>query len=274
MSDLVDRLGIDADRVVIVSAEVLGRSHSANVGVYEALRSGPATSADVAVPCPWARHAVMSCDGEDVGVQLTVNADNDIMRWGPLTAAPSLLDGDGGFPRTVADLWDHADLEELRRECRAQVERAMLWGLDPTHLSTHLFALQQRPEFFDVLVDVAVHHRLPVRLQAADAEAAAGFPFRSLAAEAGIVAPDHVVPIRNADRDTINRTVDALQPGVTDLVFHPAVDTAELRALDPKADECISHHQLLREPSPVLDLLADAGIERTSYRALTDLMRN
>ena len=37
-------------------------------------------------------------------------------RWGPITQAPSLLSGDGGFPRSIDDLWEHADPEEVRRE--------------------------------------------------------------------------------------------------------------------------------------------------------------
>ena len=54
--------------------------------------------------------------GEDVGVRLTLNSEHELYRWGPITQAPSLLDGDGGFPRTLTDVWDHADLDEVRRE--------------------------------------------------------------------------------------------------------------------------------------------------------------
>ena len=82
------------------------------------------------MPCPWAREAAARFRGEDVGVALTLNAEFDVYRWGPMTHAPSLLDGDGGFPRTLDDAWDHADLDEVRRECRAQIERAVLWGFD------------------------------------------------------------------------------------------------------------------------------------------------
>ena len=105
-----------------------------------------------------------------------------------------------GRPRTVADLWDHADLDEVRRECRAQIERARLWGLDATHLTTHLGTLQQRPEFFDVLLDLAVEADLPVRLEGAEAEDAAGFPFRRLAAEEGVHCPDRFRLVRGGAR--------------------------------------------------------------------------
>ena len=124
---------------------------------------------------------------------LTLNAEHDLYRWGPITQAPSLLDGDGGFPRTAADLWDHADLDEVRRECRAQLERAIYWGFDVSHLDAHLDAVQLKPEFFDVFLDFADEFRLPLRLPDAAAQRLAGFPFRELAAERGVVSPDRVI---------------------------------------------------------------------------------
>ena len=194
MPSLAQRLGYPEDaRLLILSCDDLGFCHSANVGVFQALRDGLGTSAGLMVPCPWARGAAAAYRGEDVGVHLTVNAEFDLYRWGPITHAPSLLDGDGGFPRTVADVWDHADLDEVRRECRAQVERAILWGFDVSHLDAHMGTMQIKSEFFDVYLDLAVEFKLPLRLSGPGTEALIGFPFRDLAAEAGVVFPDDFV---------------------------------------------------------------------------------
>ncbi len=38
------------------------------------------------VPCPWAREASSRYRGEDIGVHLTVNAEYELYRWGPITA--------------------------------------------------------------------------------------------------------------------------------------------------------------------------------------------
>ena len=165
VTSLAERLGHPPDaRLLIVNCDDLGSSHAANVGVYEALREGVATSATLMVPCPWAREAASRYRGEDVGVHLTLNAEYDLYRWGPITQAPSLLDGDGGFPRTIGDVWDHADIDEVRRECRAQIERAIYWGFDVSHIDSHMGTLQLRPEFFDVYLELAVDFGLPLRL--------------------------------------------------------------------------------------------------------------
>jgi predicted glycoside hydrolase/deacetylase ChbG (UPF0249 family) len=168
-------------------------------------------------------------------VHLTLNAEHDLYRWGPITHAPSLLDGEGGFPRTTSDLWEHADLEEVRRECRAQVERAIVWGFDVSHLASHLSALVRRPEFFDVYLDLAVEFGLPVRLPGAEEERTLGFPLRRLAAEEGIVFPDHFAAARAfGSRDRVAKVVESLQPGVTEIHVQPATDTPEVRAMSPE----------------------------------------
>jgi hypothetical protein len=270
MTELSERLGHGADaRLVIINADGLGLSHAANAGTFEALRDGLATSASIMIPAPWAREAAYQYRGEDIGVHLTLNAEYDRYRWGPITHAPSLLDGDGGFPRTVDDLWDHADLDESRRELRAQIERAILWGFDVTHLDSHLGALQLRPEFFDIYLDLAVEFALPVRLSDASTERAIGFPFRNLAASEGVLFPDHFVPVASiGSRQAIEQALADLQPGVTELHIHPALDTPEQRAFDTAWSHRVDDHHLVCFDTNLPDLLARAGVERVGYRAL------
>jgi predicted glycoside hydrolase/deacetylase ChbG (UPF0249 family) len=271
---LVSRLGFgDDQRVVIVSADAFGRSHAANAAILDVMANGVASSACIAMPCPWSRHAMKHYNGEDVGVQITLNAEHDLLRWGPLTASPSLLDGDGGFPRTLLEFWDHADTDEVRRESRAQIERAALWGLDVSHLTTHMHALAQRPEFFDVLLELAVEYRLPVRLRDPADEQTAGFPFRSLAAEEGVEAPDRIKEVDALSAGTIDDLVDSLDVGVTELIFRPALDTPELRAVDDNPSNCIAHHEALGMGGTLDTALRSASIERIGYRSLRALMR-
>lgn len=272
---LAERLGYERDaRILILSSDLLGFAHAANDGVYESLRQGLATTASLMVPSPWARHAAAEYRGEDVGVHLTLNAEFETYRWGPITHAPSLLDGDGGFPRTVVDVWDHADLDEVRRECRAQIERAVLWGFDISHLTTHLCALQMRPEFFDVYLDLAIEFDLPIRLEGPEAEAAAGFPFRALAADEGIVSPDHFRYIRGLGRHALEAAVFDLRPGVTEILLEPAIDTPELRAIDPNWSVRVEELDLLTRDSGFRALVERSGAKLIGYRELRDLQRS
>lgn len=273
MESLAEALGHSADaKLLILSADQLGSTHAATAGGFAALREGFATTSTVMMPGPWSRYAADRHDGVDIGIHLTLNSELDCYRWGPLTAAPSLLDGDGGFPRTVADLWDHADLDEVRRECRAQIERARLWGFDITHLATHLGTLQQRPEFFDVLVDVAYDAELPVRLESGDAEERAGFPFRRLAAEEGILMPDHFRLVRGGAREHLARTLADLRPGVTVVAFEPTIAAEEIRAIDPNATDRIDDLALLTDRDLPARIEA-AGASLIGFREIRELQR-
>jgi predicted glycoside hydrolase/deacetylase ChbG (UPF0249 family) len=270
------RLGYSAgDRLLIANCDDLGSSYAANVGVYEAIRGGAATSATLMVPCPWARGAAAEYRGEDVGVHLTLNAQWDLYRWGPITHAPSLLDGDGGFPRTVSDVWEHADVEEVWRECRAQVERAIFWGFDVSHLDSHMETLQLRAEFFDVYLDLAVEFALPLRLSDESATRVIGFPFRELAAERGVVFPDHLArPPRAGNAPAIDALIASLEPGVTEAYFHPAVDTAELRAMSPDWQERVDDHAYLVAEDGLRAACDRHGVGLIGYRELRELMRS
>jgi predicted glycoside hydrolase/deacetylase ChbG (UPF0249 family) len=277
MSELAERLGHRDDaRLVIVSCDDLGACHAANVGVYHALREGVATCSSIMVPAPWARDAAARYRGEDIGVHLTLVAEHELYRWGPITHAPSLLSGEGGFPRRIDDLWEHADVDEVRRECRAQIERAVVWGFDVSHLSSHLSALTLRPELFDVLIDLALEFRLPVRLPSSVSEQEAGFPFRTLAAEEGVVFPDHFVAARRwGSRDRVEATVDSLEPGVTEIHLQPAVDTPEVRALAPDHwPAWVDDLALVSRDGPLAVALRDAGAVPIGFRALRALMRD
>jgi chitin disaccharide deacetylase len=272
---LAEKLGYPADaRLLIVNCDDLGKCHAANVGVYAALRDGVATSASLMVPAPWAREAAARYRGEDVGVHLTLNAEHDLFRWGPITHSPSLLDGDGGFPRTLDDVWEHADVEEARRECRAQLERAIYWGFDVSHVDSHLSALELRPEFFDVYLELAVEFGLPVRLGDASTERSVGFPFRRLAAEEGVVSPDHFVRVRGmGSRRAIERALVDLPAGVTEVYLHPAIDSAELRSLAPEWSAYVDDFDFATAPGALGSLVQRAGATLIGYRELRDLQR-
>jgi len=289
VTKLAERLGYGPDdRLLVVSCAELGVFYAGNVAIYEALRNGTATTATLMVPAPWARGAAAQYRGEDVGVGLTLNAEHDLYRWGPITQAPSLLDGDGGFPRTAADLWDHADLDEVRRECRAQLERAIYWGFDVSHLDTHLDAVQLKPEFFDVFLDLAEEFSLPLRLPDAGAQRLAGFPFRELAGERGVVSPDRVIITGGPagvvcstdpgaspadDQAQLTKLLAGLEPGVTEVCFRPALDTLELRAAAPDWRERLADRRLLVGEAAVAQAVDAAEVQLLGYRSLRELMR-
>lgn len=272
---LLERLGLPSDaRALIISCDDLGLSQASNTGVLAAMRDGVATCASLMVPAPWARHAsLLVAPSDDIGVHLTLNAEHESYRWGPITHAPSLLSGDGGFPSSLADLWDHADPDEVRRELRAQITRAMAWGVDVTHLAPHLSTITLRPEFFDIYLEMAVEFTLPIRLPSTIDAAHAGFPFRDLASDEGVIFPDHFDhDWRPGSRQRVTEAIAALEPGVTEIHIQPANDTPEIRAMSASAPGWIDDLAFATSEELRRTLTA-AGVVMLGFRELRSVMR-
>lgn len=273
---LAERLGHSPEeRLVILSCDDLGSCHGANVGVYQAIRDGAATCTSLMVPAPWASHAAIQANvDDDIGVHLTLNAENETYRWGPITHAPSLQSGEGGFPRTLEDLWEHADHAEVLRELRAQIDRAIAWDIDVTHLAPHLTAITLRPEFFDVYLELAVEYQLPIRLPSSISADQAGFPFRDLAANEGVVFPDHFdYDWRAGSTDRVYEAIASLQPGVTEIHVQPAADTPEVRALGDHTQGWVADLDLVTSDE-LQTRLAASGAVLIGYRDLRAAMRS
>ena len=295
MQETLERLGLSQDtRAVIISCTNLGEHHAATSAVAGLQAAHSGVSAGLKVPCPWSRYAASLYRGADVGVRLTLNAEHDIFRWGPITHSPSLLDGNGGFPGTLEDLWDHADLDEVRRECRAQIERAIFWGFDVSHLSSHFDALLLRPEFFDIALDLAVEFALPLELPDEAVLMRAGFRLRELVSEDGIVcagrvieldqelrlppaSPNQELPDAKAAGQALHAFLSDLAPGVTVLRISPALDTPEHRALTTSTAGIAMHRTVLAaldgfSPSTGC-LTTDERVRLITYRDLRAAQR-
>jgi hypothetical protein len=101
-------------------------------------------------------------------------------------------------------------------------------------------------------------------LPQASSERLAGFPLRELANEEEVLHPDHVVMPRH--REQLFDALRGLQPGVTEIVLHPAVDSPELRAYTSDWTSQVEDHQLLVDDAQIGALLKD--VPRISYRQL------
>ncbi|MET0910698.1 MAG: ChbG/HpnK family deacetylase, partial [Ilumatobacteraceae bacterium] len=155
-----------------------------------------------------------------------------------------------------------------------QIERALAWGIDATHLAPHLTSITLRPEFFDIYLELAVDFALPIRLPSTISEERAGFPFRRLAAAEGVVFPDHFDhDWRPGSRQRTIAALDDLDAGVTEIHIQPAIDTPEVRALTPSADSWIDDLALALDPALPARIEA-VGATLIGYRELRAAMRD
>jgi hypothetical protein len=136
----------------------------------------------------------------------------------------TLVDAAGELPRRPEGLAG-ADAAEVRAEVRSQLGRfRALTGRLPTHLDSHHHT-HRLPVVLEALVAVAREAGLPVR----NASPAVGERLRS----AGVATTAAFVERffgEEARLETLLEILAAVQPGVTELMCHPARVDQELRA--------------------------------------------
>jgi len=291
---LAERLGFAAtDRVAIVHVDDIGFCHAANEGAFEALARGPATCGSLMVPCPGFREAAERARADpelDLGVHLTLNCEYPHYRWGPVLGSggvASLVDADGAFPQTVSEVVARAKPEEVERELRAQVERALENGVDVTHLDAHMGAVLM-PPFVEIYARLAREFRLPVFALRPDERAlgllgvGGGGPAYRHALDAleaaGIPLLDgfdaESLRFEPGEGEAHNRArIAGLGPGVSWLLCHPAHGGEELEAITDTA-HMREFERTFYGGEAGRRAFEEAGIRTVGMRALRDLVRH
>ena len=120
-----------------------------------------------------------------------------------MTGAASLHDDDGFLPATAAAAIAQARPEDIHAEGRAQVKQAMAWGVDVTHLDSHMGVVQIDARLFDVYLDLAVEFALPLRMFGARMDTFLGFSGKDRAIARGVMFADHILDPWGRDSRTL-----------------------------------------------------------------------
>lgn len=227
-----------AQKQLVITSDDLGMSSSVNGGIDLAARRGALTSTNIMVPCPWFEHAAANFrhDSVDLGVHLTLTCDWRYYTWRPVTSSRSLVDEQGRMYSTIANLMRHATAEDIRQECRRQIDLAVMRGLPIAYVDVHMcipsidFALGENaramnPEYERALMrivqDVADEFGLPYPY------ALEGDRLRYFRS---------ALSISGKGRAAIERYLAELQPGVHHLSCHCALSGDEQASLTSPDD--------------------------------------
>lgn len=289
------KLGLsDTDRAVIIHTDDIGMCHASLQAFRDLWKFGTITSAAVMVPCPWFPATAQMCRADpeiDMGVHATLNAEWESYRWGPVSTrdpASGLLDTDGYFHQWHPAVYDNAAPEAVEQEVNAQIERALAAGIDVTHVDSHMGTIMH-PKFIRFYVQAAAGRLLPPMLPRPDAQGAemmgmsaadmqAYVPIMQQLENMGLPMLDGILgmpldePDPHKQMEIAKNMLGNLPVGITHFVFHPSIDTAELRAIAPDWESRVSNYHTFMSDD-LKKFIESEAIKPIGYRQIRNAMR-
>jgi len=238
---LAEKLGYAADaKLLIVHADDIGLAQSVNDATNKAFASGGITSGSIMVPCPWfadfAEHYKSHPD-LDVGIHITLTSEWDYYKFGgvlPSTEIPSLLDENGYFYPTTEEVGQHADPLEAEKEIRAQIDRAISYGIKPTHLDTHMGSVLAKPELVQIYMKLSKEYNIPVFAPRMMLFAMPEEIRETVKKEYVLVDRMFMLDDFGPDaswEEEYGKMIEKVSPGLNVMIVHLAYDNAEMQAV-------------------------------------------
>ena len=279
------------DRVVIIHTDDIGMCHASVQAFKDLWNFGTITSGATMVPCPWFPAVVQMCKENpeiDMGVHATLNAEWESFRWGPISTRDSssgLMDEAGYFHQWHPAVYANAKPDAVEAEVNAQVERALTAGIDVTHVDSHMGTILH-PNFIESYVRAAATRQLPNLLPTLEA---VGWNVMANQEQKTVYAPvveklqamdlvmlDGILgmPLEH-DHDHIGvakQLFGEAPVGITHLIFHPSIDTPELRAIAPDWPARVANYNAFMSDE-LKKFIESEDVKLIGYRAIRDAMR-
>jgi predicted glycoside hydrolase/deacetylase ChbG (UPF0249 family) len=285
-----ERLGYPKDKkVLLLHMDDIGMCPEANAAAEQYINNKQILSASVMMPCPNAEEFIQWAKENpdaDVGLHLTLTSEWKTYRWPSVTEpakVPGLIDPDGKLWPEVPDVVTHASAEEVEREIRAQIEKCLALGFRPTHIDTHMGTLYGSPEYVEVFFKVAQEYNIPANaIDLSDRDVVnkfkkQGYPINDdvikLANEYQLTKLDDFSSVPSGKtyeekRSNFFELVKSFKPGLTEIIFHPSVETDNLRTITGSWQQRVWEAQLFSDPV-VHEFFEKEGIIHTNWKELT-----
>jgi len=279
----------DGKRYVIIHADDAGMSHSVNRATIAAMERGIVSSASIMVPCPWFKEIAVYAKAhpeKDFGIHLTLNCEWDNYRWGPVVGrdkVPSLVDQEGYLWDNVAQVVENAEAAEVAAELRAQIQRALDFGVPLTHLDTHMGAVVSRPDLVEIYVKLGLEFDLPVfflrnfgrEVLPDEAVRARGRQLIGVLDKRKLPVLDYMSQLytSGAFEDKKSQYLQAIaesKPGVHYLILHCGYDDAELQAITSSSKVRDTDRRIFTDPD-FIEAVKRTGVEIVTWKQVREM---
>jgi hypothetical protein len=126
---------------IVTRADDFGSFKTANKAIVDCVNDGIVKNVSIMVVTDYWREASTVLTGKDIclGLHFCINAEWTDIDWKPISPTEQVLSlvNENGCFRTNIREQEHASLDEIMLECKAQLELARSEGLNIEYLDTH-----------------------------------------------------------------------------------------------------------------------------------------
>lgn len=238
----VQKLGYsEKAKLLIIHADDAGLAHSENRATIQSLKKGFVNSYSIMVPCPWFYEMAVFAKSNphfDNGIHLTLTCEWENYKFGPvlpISEVPSLVDGNGHFYSKREELGKNASTEDIRKELQAQIEKALKFGINPTHIDSHMYSVGTKPEFFRIYKELGEKYNLPVLVNEQLMKMAGLNPELNIEESDFLVDRTYVGEFKSFETgklsDYYSSVLEKLTSGLNLILIHPAFDDNEMKGV-------------------------------------------
>lgn len=279
-------------RYLIINADDFGMCHSANQAIIKMLNDKVITSTSIMPVCPWYEEAAEYLRDNphvDAGAHLTFTSEWTHYKWSPISKNDSLVDASGYLPSTSRHLQENASQEAVINEIRLQLDKIKQSGISITNIDNHmgsLYGLETGNSFLPAIIHICSELNMPFRLPKKFPEERVQNmhgqqleAFQKLigyAESKNVKLIDYLIeyPFHMQEGETYQKYIEMiinilrnLQAGVSELYIHPALESEEIKGINPSWQKRVMEYRAFYEDE-VQQVINSEGIELISWRDL------
>jgi predicted glycoside hydrolase/deacetylase ChbG (UPF0249 family) len=185
----------------------------------------------------------------DLGIHLTLTCEYPNYPWGPVSDknnVKSLVNPAGYLWHSVKEFIQNAKPEDVETELRAQIERILEAGLQPSHLDSHMGSVFMDLRFLEIYVKLGLEYQITPMLvnptehgselidrfnfniekDVVERLMKSGIPFLNFL----YMTDESTRDLEEREKEYIN-VINYLPSGVSQIIIHPGYDGEELKKI-------------------------------------------
>jgi chitin disaccharide deacetylase len=284
---LAEKLGFSADdKLLIITVDEIGMCNSVNEAFIQSIQNPHINNASMMLPCPWIYEVAQFSKRNkkySYGVHLTLMSEwKNKYNWTTVSdSVPSLINQSGVMWSEIVDVLEYANIEDVKKELDAQIQKAIKLGIPINFLSSQMGIMSYRQAYWEVYVSLAQKYNLPIRFISEPNFHGNNIDKRKAVLDSlGILHPDYLLwdeidSLHYAKQFPygLESVLENLKPGVTELFIKPSIYSPEIKSLSPQYQRRIEEYSWSVSDN-IEKLIEKYNIKIINYKQLFELQQS